>query len=68
LVSAPFGVMAPTAFQRTALEKHRRADAGAVVDGIFADVENCTGDHPHPCTNKANGCKEQGEIGNSVID
>lgn len=64
----PFGVVAPMTFQRTALEEHRRADAGPVVDGIFADIKDCTCNHPSHCTNKTNGCKEQGEIGNSVID
>ena len=37
-------VMAPAAGQRTALEKNCRANAGAIVYGISADVKNCTGD------------------------
>ena len=53
-VGTPFGVVTPAATKRTPLQEHRRADTGAVVDRIFADVENCTGVHPVHCTNKAN--------------
>jgi hypothetical protein len=44
LVGAALRVMAPAAGQRTALEKNCRTNAGTVVDGISADVKNCTGD------------------------
>jgi hypothetical protein len=55
----------PPAFQRAAFEKYCRADAGAVVDRIFTDVENCTGKHPVHCTNNLQGsqeCEEKDEI------
>jgi len=35
-----FGVVTPPAGEGTALEENRGADAGTVMDGIFADVED----------------------------
>jgi hypothetical protein len=37
--------VAPGAAKRTALEKHRRADTGTIVQGIFLDFENGALDH-----------------------
>ena len=36
-------VMAPPARKGTALEEYRRADARAIVDGVFLDVEDDSG-------------------------
>jgi hypothetical protein len=40
-----FGVMAPDAVQRTALEKDDRADALAIVERKMLDIENMRGVH-----------------------
>ncbi len=45
LVATALGVVAPAAFQWTALEEYRSADAGTVVDGIFTDIENNPAGH-----------------------
>jgi hypothetical protein len=39
--------MAPPAGKRTALEENRCADARAVVNGVFLDVEDCASDVIH---------------------
>jgi hypothetical protein len=38
-------VVAPPARKRTATEKDRRPNAGAVVDGIFLDIEDRSAFH-----------------------
>jgi hypothetical protein len=50
--------MTPAAFQWTALEEYRCADARTIVNRIFANIKNCTGKHPVHCTNNPVGSQE----------